>query len=173
MVWPCEPSSHEENESPVNHPFRKLPTVNLRRRYTHVLAGVTAVFVAALASPAIAIPDPSLLRESRDDAPEILLLSIQKVTPTSRMGDTTEYRVTATVLSVHRSVAGYQKGDSVTFDSYTVAPDAARRGFVGPKSPPKLFENWVGWAYLSDESGNGLGPAAYGDSFRSVKRRRR
>ncbi|MFM7072452.1 MAG: hypothetical protein ACKO38_11750 [Planctomycetota bacterium] len=105
-------------------------------------------------------------RRLRREAPELLHLRIDRVTVVNNGRDTIEYRIEASVDKVERSGQGYKKGDRMTFESYYVKPEAWRRGFAGPESPPKLYPGWTGWIFLDQSpSGQGLGPAAYGRSF--------
>jgi hypothetical protein len=105
-------------------------------------------------------------RRLRRNAPELLHLRIDRVTVVNNGQDTIEYRIDAFVDKVERSGQGYKKGDRMTFESYYVRPEAWRRGFAGPESPPKLYPGWTGWIFLDQSpSGQGLGPAAYGRSF--------
>lgn len=102
----------------------------------------------------------------RREAPELLHLRLDRVVVTDDGPDTINYRIDATVDKVERSAQNLKKGDSLSFESYYVRPEAWRRGFVGPKSPPILYPGWTGWIFLDNSpSGQGLGPAAYGNSF--------
>jgi hypothetical protein len=141
---------------------------SLRWRLLRWMASVWAACVVAIiagADVSAELPD-EVYRQLLSEAPELLHLRIDDVEEVHSDGDTISYKVTATVDKVERTGRGYKRGDQLIFDSYYVLPGARQRGFVGPKSPPKLYKGWAGWVFLSEEFGNRLSPAAYGRSFR-------
>lgn len=168
------------------HPFTKSPQTPKPQMHIHVKKTqskkpcqlfrmtmppcLAMLVLVCLTSPAIASPDPNLLKSELDEADEVLRLHVDQVETTEQKGFTTTYTILATVKEVRRSKEGYTPGSRIIFKSYTISRNARQHGFVGPRAPEKLFRGWTGWAYLNDETGDGLEPAAYGDSFRRTKR---
>jgi len=108
-------------------------------------------------------------QQLKRNAQEILTVRLRNVDVKEDGEDVVTYRISADVQGVERSTTGLREGEVVIFESYHVKPEAIRRGFVGPQSPPQLRAGWTGRVYLSEENTPGtLGPAAYGQSFESL-----
>lgn len=130
-----------------------------------VFVALNALVLSAVPSIAKGEIQKEMYQEMNRNAPELLHLRIDKVSEVHSTPDKTYYAIEATVDKVERSASDYRRGDKIEFDSYYVDPKAWSRGFVGPKSPPKLYPGWTGWIFLSKDFTANLSPAAYGHSF--------
>jgi hypothetical protein len=130
-----------------------------------LLAVLTVVVRAEAPAEQPAAPGIDYTR-LRKDATELVFIHVDRVEVTDDGESVVEYQIEATVEAVERSARGLSKGRKFSFESYSVKPDAWRRGFVGPKSPKALYPGWTGWVFLDKSPrGEGLHPAAYGRSF--------
>ncbi|CAB9525369.1 expressed unknown protein [Seminavis robusta] len=103
---------------------------------------------------------------------EVLMISVNSVSNMvgQQAGCITDVQVTATVVGVNKTTLGFETGNTVIFNSnYKNEGSSLCDGFVGPKAPPRLFDGWVGYAYLNDGSATTtsgiLGLAAQGFSL--------
>ena len=117
---------------------------------------------------------PGMYTSLKKEATEVLILQVTKVIKTDKSNHgIDDYQCEARVVSVDRSMQGIKQGQIIRFSSYHVTSQARRSGFVGPTSPPLLRPGWYGRIYLNKgRKENLLEPAAYGQSFQKLRRRK-
>jgi hypothetical protein len=110
---------------------------------------------------------PGAYEELLKNAEEVLDVQITKVTPNSEAGaDELQFVCDAKVLKVDRSKTGVKAGDSIQFETYYVTEATRRRGWAGPKVPPKISVGQTWRISLNArEAGKPFVLAAYGRSF--------
>jgi hypothetical protein len=113
---------------------------------------------------------PGAYEELLRNAEEVLDLRITKVTQTATDADNQLYLCDATVLGVERSKSGIKRGDTIQFESYYVPEAVRRRGWGGPKVPPRLSagQTWRVSLNATEEAGKPFALAAYGRSFQPL-----
>jgi len=108
---------------------------------------------------------PYVYEDLQKNAPEALIIVVNKVKTSSSLFSDTKVTVEAKVLRVFHSQSGLKKGDIITIFYTTVT--SRPRGWVGPSSLPVLKEKQKYKAFLrKDERNNYYHPDARGQSFK-------
>ena len=107
---------------------------------------------------------PYVYKNLQKDAPEVLIIAVNKVKTSSSLFSDTQVTVKAKVLRVIQSISGLKKGHIITISYSTITKRP--RGWVGPSSIPVLEENQQYKAFLKKDKYNTYSPAARGKSFK-------
>ncbi|MBK1646216.1 hypothetical protein CKO25_16495 [Thiocapsa imhoffii] len=118
-----------------------------------------------------AVLPPDAVEELKDKAQAVLEVKVLEVIPDETGGRfAVHYRMN--VLSVLRSTIRVKPGDIIEVRSDGIDKTLVDQGFVGPKIPELLEQDWIGTAYLNlDPQASDSADAkqfviaAYGDSF--------
>lgn len=138
----------------------------MHHSYRSGLAAVVAVAFVLAAVPAPAALSPGKVKKMKEEATDVVSVTITKSTVTSsqlKLGyKRKEITYEAVVTGVTRSTSGTNMGDRISIRSYRLS------GLLppGPANPPLLTKGWKGTIYLNQVEGDQqFQIAVFGHSF--------
>ena len=123
--------------------------------YRNLLISLTATILLSAAANAWAALAPGTIKKMKDEASDVVGITITKATVTNtqpKIGYARQ-QITyhAVVIRVVRSTSGTKANDTITIHSYHLV------GAVlppGPANPPKLAVGWKGTVFLNSTEGD-------------------